>query len=184
MQTGDRMDDRSSSAGEMAGGRVTLRPGQHAVEYPLFSEDGPPSASTTLESLRSINVHESAVARLCFSQLNIDALQNALRYRVNRASLEAGVPQPGYIIGRQNDRELSIVLRGVYQQFGRNMPTQVTEQVRDLNAKVLEFAVPRILQQVHSYHQYRTDISTPYSLMQRGQIAGTKGDKQLGQRPV
>lgn len=170
-------------------GRVALLPGESVRDYPLFSEGGGASGASgasvstaTLASMPAISVHESAVASLFFSARNIEAVQDALRYRVNRASLDAGVAGPGYIIGRQNERELGIIMRGVYQQYGRNMPTRLAEQTRDLNSKVLDFCVPRVLQEVMAYHQYRVDISTPRIMMSYGEIAGTKGDKQLGLR--
>lgn len=167
---------------QAAGGRVSLIADESCADYPLFDELMKDETDAALGSLRQVDVRDSAVGTLFFSPLNIAALQEATRYGVNRASLEAGAGGGGFVIGNQSERELGIVMRGMYQQFARNLPTQVLEQVRALNVNVLQFTVPRILQEVMSYRQYRIDISRPASIMGRGQIAGTKGDKQLGLR--
>ena len=175
------MQTRMQQQQQWDNGRVDLRQGESAKEYPLFSESRSESMmSTAVRSMRQVDTGSSAVARLFFSSFNLDALQSGSRYRVCAASLEAGAAPPGYIIGRQNERELGIVMLGIYQQHGRNVTSHVAEQVRDLNSRVLDFVVPRVLQEVMSYHQYRVDIATPRPVMMHAQIAGMKGSRQLG----
>jgi hypothetical protein len=104
-------------------------------------------------------------------------VQQAIRHGVFRASGAAAV-----VVGRQSDTELLTIMRSVYQQFGRNQPTRVVHQVRELNAKVLDFCVPRVLQEALTYRRYLRDIGQPRDLLAHGQIAGTKGSRQLEQR--
>jgi hypothetical protein len=115
------------------GGRVDLVPGSAAADYPLFSQPngraGRNSSAVVLSSLRQIDTRESPLAQLLFSDANVEAVQQAIRYGVFRASGAAAV-----VVGRQSDTELLTIMRSVYQQFGRNQPTRVVHQVRELNA--------------------------------------------------
>jgi hypothetical protein len=157
-------------------GRVDLVPGSAAADYPLFSQPGGSRrlSGVALGSLRQMDTRESPLAQAFFSDANIEAVQQAVRYGVFRASGAEAI-----VIGRQSDTELLTVMRSIYQQFGRNQPVAVLHQVRELNAKVLNFCVPRVLQEVLTHQRYQRDISRPRELMAHGTIAGSKGSRQL-----
>ena len=117
------------------------------------------------------------VQRVFFSAANVDALQEGLRYGVYRAS------GGRHVIGRQSDMELGLIMRSVYLQYGRNEARDVLAQVRELNAQVLQFAVPRVASEVDAYVHYRNDIERLPQPMERGQLATSKGDRTLIMRP-
>jgi hypothetical protein len=117
------------------------------------------------------------VSDLYFSQQNVDAVQGAIRYRVFVASGSK------HVIDRQSDVELGIIMRSVFLQESRNMETDIAEQVKVLNTHVIDYCVPRILQEIQGYLQHRRDISTLPVPMERGSIATTKGDKTLVMYP-
>ena len=115
---------------------------------------------------------------LFMSPRNVDAVQDAIRYRVYVES------RGRHVIGRQSDVELALVMRSVLLQRGRNDDgTDVIEQVRLLNAEVLEFCVPRVLTEVDSWLRYRDDIATLPTPMAHGAVASMKGSRELQLKP-
>jgi Family of unknown function (DUF5761) len=110
---------------------------------------------------------------LFFSTQNIEALQQGIRYKVYVESNKR------YTIGRQSDQELKIIMRAIYLQYGRNLDTDCIGQVRELNQKVLESAVPEILSNLYQYETYRRDASTLPMPIDRAPLLSTKGTKTL-----
>ena len=84
------------------------------------------------------NFSKNCVNDLFFSQTNINALQTGMR------NLVANKTQGKHIIKNQNESELMIIMRGIYLEYGMNLQTNVVEQIKDLNTKVLNYIVPRI----------------------------------------
>lgn len=96
-------------------------------------------------------VCKTCVSELFFSEENIAALQQGMRYGVYRAS------GGKFVIGNQSRDELVIIMRSIYLEHGRNLPYNVIEQVRELNGMVLDFAVPRLVTEVGMYQKYSYD---------------------------
>jgi hypothetical protein len=113
------------------------------------------------------------VSVLFFSPENIDALQDAIRYRVYVET------QNKFVIGRQSDQELKIVMRSMYLQFGIYNNSDCVSQVRVLNAKVLDWVVPEVLNNVLQYSRYKYDASTLPMPMDRAPLMTNKGTKVL-----
>ena len=131
----------------------------------------------TLEHITKL----SRVGSVFMSDMNMDALQDAIRYRVH---VESG----GEItIGRQADAELGLVMRSILLQHGRNDDTEgtVLPQVRELNGRVLDFCVPRVLREANGYLQYRQDASRLYVPISYGQAVSHKavGTRSLEAKP-
>jgi hypothetical protein len=119
----------------------------------------------TLEHITKL----SRAGRVFMSDMNVDVLQDAIRFRV---WVESGGE---HVIGRQTEAELSLVMRSILLQFGRNDDSgDIAAQVRELNARVLEFCVPRILREVDGYMQYRRDASRTYMPMRYGDAVSNK----------
>ena len=113
----------------------------------------------------------SRVGQLFMSDKNGDALQDAIRYRVY---VESGSE---YVIGRQAETELGTVMRSILLQFGRNDDSSaagILQQVRELNARVLEFCVPRVLREVDGWMQYRQNALKPYVPMRHSEAVSNK----------
>jgi len=119
------------------------------------------------------NFEKNCVNDLFFSQTNIDALQTGMK------NLVATKTNGEHIIGNQSENELMIIMRGIYLEYGQNLLTNVVEQVRDLNRKVLDFSVPRILVDLEQYEQYVKDASQVHIPMERSTNVSNKGNKVL-----
>lgn len=111
----------------------------------------------------------SKVGELFFSSMNMDALQDGIRYGVYKKSCDH------HVIGRQSDDELKVIMRSIYAQYSKNQPFNIVEQVRELNAKVLDYCVNNIVQELNMYVQYRKDKASLPVPLDRGQNESIKG---------
>jgi hypothetical protein len=102
--------------------------------------------------------------------MNIDALQEGIRYKVYNKS--------GISIGRQSDNELKVIMRSIYLQYAVNDGSDCVAQVKKLNAAVLNWAVPEVLSNVLQYQTYRKDASTLPLPFDNPQLQTMKGTRQ------
>jgi hypothetical protein len=150
-------------------GRVPISQGSSSP-YQLYEESRPNVFQQ--EALRGVQ-ENTPVSNLFFSQLNINALQDGIRIRVNKLSSTHAV------IGRQSETELGLIMRSIYLQTSKDSNSNVITQVRGLNEKVLDYAVPIILRELSQYSTYRKDISTLPVPMERQQNVSSAGSKFL-----
>ena len=138
-----------------------------AVEYSMTSSDLP-------ERSRDIRGLESTpLSSIFFSRENIDALQDGIRWRVHVES------SGRYTISRQSETELRIIMQSIFLQESKNDPNDILGQVRDLNARVLAFCVPRIVNEISIYLKYQSDVGKLPVPFSRGELATSKGTKVL-----
>jgi hypothetical protein len=108
-----------------------------------------------------------------FSKSNMDIVQNAIRYQVWQRTGKK------HVIARQSDTELGIIMRAYYLQYGKNLPTDIPEQVQELNNIVIEYLVPKIIIQINQYVSYLNDISTPYKIIEYPTNTAIRGEKSF-----
>jgi hypothetical protein len=87
-----------------------------------------------------------------FSVANIEKLQNDIQEQV---SLMSGGK---YVIDRQNDDDIKVIMRSYYLSYGRNNPLTISEDLADLNSRVVGYAAAKIYSEVDFYMFYRKDI--------------------------
>lgn len=160
------------SAGAVQNGRIDLLSPLPEFNIPSYQSRSVRN-DTFVDEATIGQLASNEVSRLFFSETNIDALQHGIRYRIY-------VETNGkYTIGRQSDQELKIVMRSVYYQFSKNQNTNIIGQVRELNAKVLEWTVPEVLSNLKQYEVYKRDASTLPMPMERSPLMTNKGTKTL-----
>jgi hypothetical protein len=116
-------------------------------------------------------VSQSPVTDLYFSKTNIDALHDGIRYSVYRKT------NGRYVIGRQSDTILQIVMRSTLLSSRQDASMSTLEKVRVLNSKVLDYCVDNVLGALSDQDHYLKDISRlPMPLEQSKNVsnAGTK----------
>ena len=111
------------------------------------------------------------VSELFFSPLNIRALQQGIRYRVYVAS--SGT----HIIANQSEEELMIIMRSLYIDYSKNLPFDYVGQVKSLNARVIDYAVPRIVEEANMRTHYLKDINTPLGVMEPAVATSVVGSR-------
>lgn len=115
---------------------------------------------------------ESNETNQCFfSKHNIDLIQDNIRYEVYN--------QSNHIIDRQSDRELSIIMRSFYLQYGHNNPDNLLEEIKYLNKSVVEYCVPKIISNLTQYLGYKKDLSTLYTPMDNPIVDNVVGQNSL-----
>ena len=85
-------------------------------------------------------------------------IQDNIRKEVSRKS--AGQ----FKIGKQSEQQLVIIMRSIYLQHGKNLPTDTQKQVNDLNTKVLEYTTPNIITNIKQHIGFVNDVNAPPSL--------------------
>lgn len=101
------------------------------------------------------NFHETNTLNdLFFDRVNIDALQQAIRYNVYKGTCQK------YTIDKQDETQLLIVMRSIYLQYSNNLDFEILEQIKTLNSKVLEYCVKKIIQELKMHEKYLNDRDT------------------------
>jgi hypothetical protein len=153
-------------------GRVDLLSPAPALQIPQFQRMNIDNTSFRAEATLG-QIAPNTLNSLFFSPENIEALQQGIRYRIY-------VETDGKsVIGRQSDTELKIVMRSIYYQHAKHSNQDLVTQVRELNAKVLDWVVPEVLSNVKQYEMYKRDASSIPMPLERAQLSTTKGTKVL-----
>lgn len=118
------------------------------------------------------HIHKpSPLNTVFFSEANIDHIQSQI---VNQVYLMSGKK---YKIDRQNDDQVKIVMRSYYLMFGKNDPNKVSEELQDLNGRVIGYCAGKVYSEVDFYMFYRKDIedfAAPIAGPMNTQVYGTR----------
>lgn len=117
------------------------------------------------------SISKNNVNTLFFSQQNVDILQQGIRYSVYKKTNRT--------IDNQDERELRVIMRSIYLQYSRNLPTNVLEQVKELNSRVLDGVIPKIVIEMNQYSTYLRDASSLPVPLDRGESTSSAGTKFL-----
>jgi hypothetical protein len=140
----------------MQNGRMNLTqrspaaPGSN-VTLPGFGYRTETATSEADDAIRG-NMESTPLNRAYFSPANVQIVQNKLRREVyDRSGGE-------FLIDPQSADQLMMVMRAMYLQYSRNMPTQIPEQIDELNQMVADWCVPKILAECSMHKTYLRDI--------------------------
>jgi hypothetical protein len=121
-------------------------------------------------SLKSIN-SENVLNRTFFSQNNIDMIQNTI---VNEI-----VKRTGYKIARQSELQLQIIMRSIFLQYAKNNPCNIKQQIIDLDRKVIDYSVDRIITEISQYLEYKDTINKLPTPLSHPRNLSNAGEKSL-----
>lgn len=153
-------------------GRVNLIENNNLTKYNLFEETNKNEDHFTAQAIRHIHT-DSKVGNVFFSTKNIDALQHGIRYSVYKKT------KGSYNIDNQSITELQVIMRSIYLQYCKHQDSNVLCQVRDLNSKVLDYAVPKVLAELNHHMYFVNDISHMPEPLARGEHVSSSGTKFL-----
>lgn len=118
------------------------------------------------------HIHKaSPLNTVFFSESNIDQIQNQI---IHQVSLMSGGK---YKIDRQNDDDVKIVMRSYYLMFGKNDPNRVSEELQELNGRVVGYCAAKVYSEVDFHMFYRKDIedfAPPIAAPMNTQVYGTR----------
>ena len=121
------------------------------------------------------NWDNDALSNAFFSEANMNIIQNGLRAGVYKES------KGRFLIGKQDEAPLKMIMRSIFLQHSKNLPTNITQQIVQLNHLVLEYAVPQVMGEAVGYVKFKSDASTMYTPIQRP--ASTYYSKTLELKP-
>ena len=132
-------------------GRVDIE--QPNINTVFNLKDKIPIESSDFRDALNGNITTSQLSTAYFSKENIRIIQNGLRAGVH--SLSKG----SYIISPQNEDNLKVIMRSIFLQNSANLPTNIKEQIYELNNLVLEYCIPKVYGEAQGYLTYLHDVS-------------------------
>ena len=140
-------------------GLIQMKPNESVRPYELY-KDSSKQQDTDVSIISNIVV-PNALSRTYFSNDNVERIQLQVVNEVYRQSNKK--------ISKQSYQELQIIMKSMYLQYGRNLPTDIESQVIILNKYVIDECVRIIIPNVLQYNKYIEDITSPIPVMPRSQ---------------
>lgn len=148
-------------------GRIFFPPEETYKPYDLYKgSSGKQSINTTIVDHI---IEPTDLTRAFFSMENVEYIQSEVVRKVFEVS--------NHKIGKQSYSELHIIMKSIYLQYGKNLRTNIKEQVATLDNYVITECVNIIVPNVLQYIGYIRDISSPIPVMPLAQATTLKGTK-------
>jgi len=153
-------------------GRVIALDSVKNGEYNNFKEDIDKNDNFRNNAVKRI-VTNNEITRLYFSNRNTDNIHASIIREVYRRSGNK------YLINRQSNTELHIIMRAIYLQYCKNQGEDIIGQIMELNRIVVNQSVPKIMTQIQQYIGYKHDIEhLPIPIMHPKNLS-SKGTRNL-----
>ena len=127
-------------------------------------------APTALKGIQS----ESELSKLYFSDENIRRIQRMIKQEVFRRThgqFRLDIDQEQF--------DLFILMRAVYFENARFLPGEIVRQVKRLNQKVINDAIPGIITNIKQDYGYLKEINKPLTPIARPMAVNNKGRRTL-----
>lgn len=158
-------------------GQVNLmEPEDDTVRFRMFERIAIKNKATEYRNPLEGVWEDNLLARLYFSQENIQILQNGIRAGVYRLSKQK------YVVPPQNIDALKIIMRSIYLQYAKHSPNDITGQIAELNDLVWDYAIPFVYNESVAYMKYVQDQSTLVMPLAR-EVRPDREYKQLELKP-
>jgi hypothetical protein len=136
-------------------GRVNiLEPEDPDMRFRMFEKIAAKNKSIEYRDALEGNWEHNVLSQVYFSAENMQIIQNALRAGVYAMS------QNLIIVPPQNVDALRVIMRSIYLQYAQHYPKNITQQVEQLNAHVLDYSIPFVFNEAIAYKKYLEDQST------------------------
>lgn len=152
-------------------GRVDIKTPNTSALFELYDKI-PANQCVTFRNPTEGLWTKSKLSEAFFSQENIQTLQNGIRAGVFDLS------NGQYVIGPQDCDTLKIIMRSIFLQYSVNKPTNINEQVHELNKLVLNYSVQQVYSEAQGYLKYVNDVSTLVIPIDHP-VMVSKNDRQL-----
>ena len=107
-------------------GRVNIMVPNIDARFAL-SDHIPINQTSSFRDAMTGNWYDTDLSTAFFSSPNMKIIQNGIRAGVYNKS------NGQYVIGEQNGDELKIVMRSIFLQYAKNLPTHIADQINELN---------------------------------------------------
>jgi hypothetical protein len=117
---------------------------------------------------------QEPVGKLFFSESNIKRLQKQIKEKIyNDTNHKIVVDED------QDDNDLLVSMRAVYQLHGKFIREHIVTQVKDLNKKLVDYVVPDMISQIKQYYGYLKDVNEPIKPIARPMNVSNAGRRTL-----
>lgn len=134
-------------------GRVNIKSPDTSALFQMYDKI-PANQCVTFRNATEGLWDETALSQAYFSQQNIQIVQNGIRAGVFKRS------NGQYTIGPQDCDSLKTIMRSVFLQYSANQPTNITQQIEQLNKMVLDYCIQQVYSEAQGYMKYIDDAST------------------------
>ena len=153
--------------GQPKNGRLDIVTPPTQDQFALYDKNPVHQCVTYRDALNGI-WENTPLSNAFFSKENMQIIQNGIRAGVYQRS------RGKYVVGEQDCDTLRIIMRTIYLQNAANAPTDIREQIIELNELVFEYCVPRVHGEAEGYIQYKRDVSNMYTPMARPNFSDYK----------
>ena len=110
---------------------------------------------------------------LFFSESNIEIVQKQLVLSVYKTTNRK------YLIPFQNYKSILTVMKFIFNDQAKHLPFNITEQIKELNLKVIQELTPMIIKNIDSKLKYLDDINSPPPVNDLPLNVNSAGNKTL-----
>lgn len=134
-------------------GRVNIKSPNTSALFKMYDKI-PANQCVTFRNATEGLWNETPLSQAFFSRANIQIIQNGIRAGVyNRSNGQ-------YVIGSQDCDSIKIVMRSVFLQHSANQPSNIPQQIEELNNIVLNYCIQQVYSEAQGYMKYMDDVST------------------------
>jgi len=134
-------------------GRVNIKSPNTSALFKMYDKI-PANQCVTFRNATEGLWTETSLSQVFFSQENIQIIQNGIRAGVyNRSNGQ-------YLISPQDSDSIKIVMRSVFLQYSANQPSNIPQQIEELNKIVLNYCIQQVYSEAQGYMKYMDDVST------------------------
>jgi hypothetical protein len=138
---------------KVSNGRVDIKSPNTSALFQMYDKI-PANQCVTFRNPTEGLWTDSPLSRAFFSEQNIQIIQNGIRAGIYEIS------NGQYVIGPQDCDSLKIIMRSVFLQNSANQPTNISNQISQLNKLVLNYCIQQVYSEAQGYIQYINDAST------------------------
>jgi hypothetical protein len=110
---------------------------------------------------------------LYFSESNIEIIQKQLVLSIfNKTNRK-------YLIPFQNYKSILTVMKFIFSDQAKHLPYDITDQIKELNLKVIKELTPMIIKNIDSKMKYLDDINSPPPVNDLPLNVNSAGNKTL-----
>ena len=149
------LSDSSASLGDMVGDVNNGRVPDVRESFPVIPEQKQTiiNGDNQNTSVKGI-IEETALSDIFFSEMNMDAIQKSIRYKVHENTSK--------VVAKQSENTLYIIMRSIMLQYGnfKVSANNLVNEIQNLNKMVIDYSSGNITSNVRQYMGYLDDIQT------------------------
>lgn len=132
---------------------------------PMVQEEG---LNTLSDQVLSGILEKTLLTEVFFHVQNIRVIHNNIRFQVYQKTKE--------IIGEQSKRDLVVIMRSIFLDHAKHLPTNITQQVQELNQRVSDECARIIVANMQEYARMKTafQVRAPLPMPENVSSAGSK----------